>query len=135
MTAALGPVGSSVPGAAGQGALAWGPSWEAALTGLELDVQSSERLLEEIRSKAEAHVPVVPPQPQAPWTPPVGLGPMPVTLVDRAKTLLERQRQVAQELTEAIVLNRRQARAAAAVAQASARRPDGGQAVYVDVSA
>ena len=73
--------------------------WDAALTERELDLADTEAML------LGDHLP-----PAEPWEPPQDLGPLPVPLRGRAQRLVERQREVAQRLAEALVLSRRQAR-------------------------
>lgn len=100
----------------------WGAAWEAALTELEVDVAAVEAMLALDRI-AEA-------PPRDPWAPPVGLGPLPAPLVDRARTLLDRQIEVGRRLAEAAELSRRHSRAAQALRQAPPSVP-----VYLDTPA
>ncbi|WP_152192535.1 hypothetical protein [Georgenia satyanarayanai] len=93
--------------------------WEAALAELELDVAETEAML------AGDHV--TPPAP--PWVPPSDLGPLPEPLRERAQVLLDRQTEVAQRLSEALVLSRRQARLTEVLRAGGPRRP-----VYVDAA-
>jgi hypothetical protein len=93
--------------------------WEAALTELELDVVEIEMML------AEDHVPFA----TSRWEPPRGLGPLPEPLRERAQELLDRQSEVAQRLSEALVLSRRQARLTDILKAGGPRRP-----VYVDAA-
>ncbi|SRR5690606_23533018 len=93
--------------------------WEAALTELELDVSEIEAML------ADDHLPVAPSR----WEPPAGLGPLPEPLRERALQLLDRQSEVAQRLSEALVLSRRQARLTEVLKTGGPRRP-----VYVDAA-
>jgi len=92
--------------------------WAAALTELELDVADTEAML------LGDHLP-----PAEPWEPPQDLGPLPIPLRDRAQRLVERQREVAQRLAEALVLSRRQARLNESLKTAGPANP-----VYLDAS-
>ncbi len=64
------------------------------------------------------------------WSPPTHLGPMPATLADRARALLDRQLEVSRRLAEAAALSRRQLRAASMLRQRAESAP-----VYLDVPA
>ena len=102
---------------------AWPDAWEQALDELELDVAAAERLL------AAAHGAGVMLAPVRTWRPPVMLGPLPASLEERARTLRDRQLEVARAVSEAAVRSRRQLAATRAVLGTVAeRRP-----VYVDV--
>ena len=85
----------------------WDAAWSAALTALELDVAQAEALLRTDHVTATASAVIV-----APWRPPVGLGPLPASLVTRAQALLDRQLDVGRRIAEAAHLSRRQAVAA-----------------------
>lgn len=98
-------------------AAAWDVEWSRALDEMELAVREAEELL------ADAHRP-----PPAPWSPPVGLGPLPASLEERARTILERQLTVAQAVSAAMVRGRRHRRALATLTPAPVHPP-----VYVDV--
>jgi len=104
--------------------------WEAALADLELEVRAAEDLL--VHLHREAEMPAA--EPRRPWAPPVGLGPLPAPLADRAQALVERQTRTAEALGRAIVLNRRQARAVDALTDARESRRGGAQALYLDVA-
>jgi hypothetical protein len=86
----------------------WRSAWVAALDELDADVTSIETmLLEEHRLRD---------LPRAdPWSPPSGLGPLPLDLRPRADAILNRQASAAQQLIMAIASNRRQAAFAAKV--------------------
>ncbi len=99
----------------------WEAAWVAALDELELAVADAEEML------AAAH----PKTPLVPWAPPVGLGPLPAPLEERARTLLARQLAAAQELAAAVVRSRRQLRLAQAVEAMTPTAPH--RPVYVDV--
>jgi hypothetical protein len=81
-------------------------SWVAALAVLDLDVERAENLL-------QANVVVFPDL--VPWTPPTGIGTLPLPLLERARFLHARQLEVAEMLASAIVGNRRQAALADAI--------------------
>ncbi|WP_182112589.1 MULTISPECIES: hypothetical protein [unclassified Actinotalea] len=100
----------------------WDAAWEAALATLEMDVAQAEAMLALDRI-AEA-------PPRDPWSPPSGLGPLPLALADRARTLLDRQIDVGRRLAEAAELSRRHHRAAQALRQAPPSVP-----VYLDTPA
>lgn len=99
----------------------WDAAWGDALSALELDLDLAERML------ALGHLAQDPPDP---WAPPVGLGPMPLALVDRARTLLDRQIAVARQVAEAADLSRRHSRAVQAMRTQPPSSP-----VYVDTPA
>ncbi|MGC9669214.1 hypothetical protein ACNTMW_21980 [Planosporangium sp. 12N6] len=81
----------------------WHEAWVAALDALEADVATVEKLLE--TSHLLADLPVA-----DAWTPPPGLGPLPLDLRPRADRILGRQINAAEAIAVAIVTNRRQAR-------------------------
>jgi len=86
----------------------WRSAWVAAFDALDADVVAIETmLLEEHRIRD---------LPQAdPWSPPAGMGPLPLDLRPRADAILSRQASAAQQLIMAIASNRRQAAFAAKV--------------------
>lgn len=100
----------------------WDAAWAAALTELELDVATAEQML------VLGHIADHPPR--DPWAPPVGLGPLPAALVERATALLDRQLELATRLAEAADLSRRHSRAAQALRSQPPAVP-----VYVDTPA
>ena len=73
-----------------------------ALDRLETDVASTEELL-----RTEQVLQDIPPA--DPWTPPEGLGPLPLDLRPRADRILARQLAAAESVARAIAVNRRQA--------------------------
>jgi len=81
----------------------WDDAWAAALAALELDVTEAEQMLA-VDHIFEATV-------KDPWAPPVGLGPLPAALADRARTLLARQLEVSQRLASAARDSRRHGQA------------------------
>ena len=99
----------------------WAAAWEDALGALELDLALAEQML------VLGHIAQDPPDR---WAPPVGLGPLPATLVDRARTLLDRQIAVARQVAEAADLSRRHSRAVQAMRTQPPAVP-----VYVDTQA
>jgi hypothetical protein len=100
----------------------WHERWEAALAALELDVDAAEELLRISHLPTTAQVARA-----AAWRPPAGLGPLPAPLLTRAQALLDRQLDVAQRLSQAAALSRRQL----AAAQVLRARPDA-VPVYLD---
>lgn len=99
----------------------WAAAWEDALAALEVDVALAEQML------VLGHLAQDPPDP---WAPPAGLGPLPATLVDRARALLDRQIDVARQVAQAADLSRRHSRAVQAMRTQPPSSP-----VYVDTPA
>lgn len=100
----------------------WRAAWTAALDELEVDVDRIEHMLaEEHRDRDHPLV--------DPWTPPEGLGALPIELRPRADLILTRQLAAAQAIARALTTNRRQAVMAARieVGDQGAARP-----AYVD---
>ncbi|GGC01570.1 hypothetical protein [Cellulomonas carbonis] len=122
-TGAAHPAAPASPSAAASAAPSsgWGSAWEDALAELELDVALAEQML------TLGHIAQDPP---APWAPPAGLGPLPTDLVDRARTVLDRQLDVARRLAEAADLSRRHTRAVQAMRATAPSVP-----VYLDTPA
>ena len=87
---------------------AWRQEWVAALDALEADVESIERLIED-EHRAQA-LPAA-----EPWSPPAGIGALPLDLKPRADQILARQIAAAQAVSAAIIGNRRQTAYAAKV--------------------
>jgi hypothetical protein len=80
----------------------WRAEWVAALDALEADVEAIEALIMDDHQLRE--------HPLAdPWTPPVGLGPLPLDLTPRADAILARQLSATKVLVTTIAVNRRQA--------------------------
>lgn len=100
----------------------WNDRWEAALEALELDVSAAEELLRVAHLPDVAEVARV-----AAWHPPAGLGPLPAPLLTRARTLLDRQLEVAVLVAQATVASRRQMVATRALRARPAALP-----VYLD---
>jgi uncharacterized protein (DUF2236 family) len=98
-------------------------TWERALADLELEVEHAEELLR------VAHLPTPHEVAErAAWRPPVGLGPLPAPLLDRARTLHARQLDVARRLAEQAAVSRRHLAATAALRARPAATP-----VYLDL--
>lgn len=111
------------PPAPTPGDAAFHPRWEAALADLELEVEHAEELLRVAHLPAPHEV-----AERAAWHPPVGLGPLPLTLADRARALHERQLDVARRLAEQAAVSRRHL----AAADVLRGRPDASP-VYLDL--
>ena len=82
----------------------WDAAWCAALDAMELEIDAVERMLRH-RDLLEA----APPD-GAEFTPPAGLGPLPIGLTERARRLVQRQLELSRELSVAMAGNRQQAR-------------------------
>ena len=108
-------------GTSAVGAVNWAQAWESALAALELDVVVAECAL------TLDHIAENPPDL---WAPPVGLGPLPATLGDRARALLARQLEVGRRLAEAADLSSRHLAAAQSMRSTGPAVP-----VYLDVPA
>jgi hypothetical protein len=83
----------------------WTQAWTDALSVLEIDVEACERLLHAVHSGVEL--------PEADgtlgaWVPPTAIGPLPETMVERARTVLARQLEAAQALAQAASRSREQ---------------------------
>jgi hypothetical protein len=81
---------------------AWRSAWAAALDHLEADVAEIEELLRSDQLVRDA-------PPADPWSPPEGLGPLPLDLRPRADRILARQIAAGVAIARAIALNRQQA--------------------------
>lgn len=80
----------------------WRSAWVAALDHLETDIAQVEALLRTDQLIRET--PTV-----DPWTPPEGMGPLPLDLRPRADRILARQIAAAEGIARAMAVNRRQA--------------------------
>jgi hypothetical protein len=101
----------------------WDTAWAGALATLELDVEVAERIL------AGDHLPTVEEIARlAAWRVPTDVGPLPASLSDRARALLDRQLAAAAAVGRAMTMNRRHLAAVDALHAAPAPRP-----VYVDI--
>ncbi|WP_433610088.1 hypothetical protein ACQP2P_40170 [Dactylosporangium sp. CA-139114] len=83
----------------GAGPDGWAAAWAAALDAMELEADAVEQLLR------HRELP-----PQMVFTPPEGIGPLPLELTERARRLVQRQLDLSRELSIAIAGNRQQAR-------------------------
>jgi hypothetical protein len=86
----------------------WRQAWSAALDELELDVAAVEAMLIDAHRAQEL-------PPADPWSPPEGLGPLPLDLRPRADAILERQLAAAVGIARALATTRRQAAVAARI--------------------
>ena len=102
----------------------WHVAWAAALDELEADVILVEAMIDEEHRVRDLPV-------ANPWTPPQGLGPLPLDLRPRADAILGRQLAATQTISVALSANRRQAELLARVESGAApARP-----AYVDCAA
>jgi hypothetical protein len=99
------------------------PTWEETLDQLEIELDSSARLLEAPDADVSEETP-------EPWAPPAGLDPVPQRL--RATALLERQHDLATRLARAASDAQRQREFTSKVNEATAVRP---APVYLDLEA
>ncbi len=99
----------------------WTAEWERTLTELEIDVAQAELLLTSSHRDVDLR--------RKPWVPPQ-LPPLPANLVERARTLLDRQLKVSQQLSAAAHESRRHGRAVSRMKAAQPSRP-----VYIDTPA
>ncbi len=99
----------------------WNEAWERTLTELELDVAQSELLLTSSHRDVELR--------RKPWVPPQ-LPPLPASMVERARALMDRQMRVSAQLAEAARESRRHGRAVHKLKAGPAARP-----VYIDTPA
>ncbi len=114
---------STVTATGGRSAASFDAAWVEALTSLEMDVATAEAMLD------SDHLPSVEAVARlSAWQPPTGLGPLPASLLDRARALADRQRSAAEAITRAMIANRRHL---AALSEMSARPPS--QPVYLDM--
>jgi hypothetical protein len=104
---------------------AWQSAWVHALDEVEAEVSEVEALLADDHRARDTPV-------RDPWTPPQGLGPLPLELRPRADAILNRQIVAAQAVSLALGANRQQARLASRIEagrQATPARP-----AYVDTA-
>ncbi|MDT5038067.1 MAG: hypothetical protein QOE03_3252 [Micromonosporaceae bacterium] len=80
----------------------WRTAWIHALDAVEAEVAQVEALLEDDHRARDTPA-------YDPWTPPEGLGPLPLELAPRADAILARQLAAAQSVVLAISTNRQQA--------------------------
>jgi hypothetical protein len=103
----------------------WRSAWIQALDAVEAEVSQVEALLEDDHRVRDAPA-------YDPWTPPEGLGPLPLDMGPRADAILARQLAAAQSVVLAISANRQQAMLASRIEsgrQATPLRP-----AYLDTS-
>lgn len=86
----------------------WRSAWVAALDELEADVETIERMIQDEHRGRDLPA-------ATPWTPPPGLGPLPLDLRPRADSILARQLAAARAAATAITANRRQTAFAAKI--------------------
>jgi hypothetical protein len=79
----------------------WTAAWTAALDDLELDVQQTELML-------ASSLPAVALTQSRQWVAPTGLGPIPLSLHERARRINARQLETAKRLTLALSATRRE---------------------------
>lgn len=84
-----------------------GLSWATVLADLARDAAEHERILAAVRDGGEEELPAA-----EAWTPPSGLGPLPVDLKEQAMRVLDRQLDLAVRLAEAQTHNAEQQRLA-----------------------
>ncbi len=99
----------------------WNEAWERTLTELEIDVAQAEQLLHDSHRDASLRT--------KPWTPPQ-LPPLPASMVERARALLDRQMRVSQQLADSARASRREQRAVTRMQSTPPARP-----VYIDLPA
>lgn len=99
----------------------WHQVWCQVLDELELDVAGVEAMLAEERRLREQPLP-------DPWSPPPGIGPLPLDLRPRADAILQRQFAAAQAIAHALATNRQQS---AMLARVETGQPTGRPA-YLD---
>ena len=99
----------------------WTEAWTAALDALETDVTAVEALLAADHRLRDLPL-------ADPWSPPAGLGPLPLDLRPRADAVLQRQLAAAAALAVAAATTRRQA----AVADRIEAGPGTPRPAYVD---
>ena len=80
----------------------WRSAWSEALDGLEADLTAVEEFLRTDQFLRDT-------PPTDPWTPPEGLGPLPLDLRPRADRVIARQLAAAEGMARAMAINRRQA--------------------------
>lgn len=95
--------------------------WVAALDELELEVERAERLA---ATSAVEHL--------ADWVPPTGIGPLPHSLLARARALADRQQAVIARLTPMLDATRHQLQVGRRISGATTQVA---APVYVDVTA
>ena len=84
----------------------WQDAWERALDDVEMDVERAERLLTSLHAAGDAGAALS--TLHGAWAAPAGLGPLPESLEERARTVLARQLDLADRLAAAAVHSRQQ---------------------------
>ncbi|GIH80980.1 hypothetical protein [Planobispora longispora] len=107
------------------GADEWRAAWTAALDELEMDVVAAEKLLSSNQPEQGLAS-------GASWSPPEGIGPLPLDMRPRAEAILARQLGTAKAMAQAMVVNRRQAAMLARVESGGNGAP---RPVYIDCAA
>ena len=102
-------------------------AWADALAELELDADRADAVLAAVRTGRE-----VPQDWHSTWAPPRDLGPLPASLADRARALLDRQLRTSHALAQACALTVEQVRKGERMS-GSARQP--AVPVFVDATA
>jgi len=97
-------------------------SWSAALDGLEASVIVTEELLRNRQSSAEPE----------PWEAPTDLGALPPELVERARSIAERQRAILSQLPTVVETTQRQRDLTRRITDATTPRHG---SIYVDTTA
>lgn len=104
----------------------WTSVWASALDDLELEVARAERLLDSLHSTEETHHPAEGYDADGgvldvPWLPPRIDAPLPSSLEQRARLLLERQLATAGRLATAMTTSRRHLNVVEGLAQPASR--------------
>jgi hypothetical protein len=102
-------------------------AWARALAELELDADRADAVLAAVRAGRE-----VPQDWHGTWAPPRDLGPLPASLADRARALLDRQIRTGHALAQACALTTEQVRRGERMS-GSARQP--AVPVFIDATA
>lgn len=102
-------------------------SWEQALDALDAHVVRAEQIIAGMLPEDSAGA-----LGSTPWSPPVGLGPLPAEFVFRARTLLERQERLIAAIPRVLAETDKQRRVAARVSDATTTPA---VPVYLDVTA
>jgi hypothetical protein len=101
---------------------AWLAAWSQALDDLEMDVEATESMLSDDHRLRDTPL-------RDPWSPPTGLGPLPLDLRPRADAILQRQIATAEAITRSLATNRRQAAVTARIETGSR---DAARPAYID---
>ena len=102
----------------------WEQAWHDALDTLELDLEQTNALLDATHALEVAQVALAK---ASQWRVPAGLGPMPATVAERARVVLEAQKDTAARLARAIHQSRSHVKMLDAVDARPHARP-----VYLD---